>query len=126
MPCTSEYLDSTPEEIWLSRVYLLLDEINTGQPPDPHSGNWMGYDPRSYGRRHSQSAKDDLVATLCYALSRVDVSKFSLEMQMWWRDHQIADKKRKETEEDKIRKAELLKSAKSKLTDEEKAVLGIR
>ena len=38
---------------------------------------------------------DEKVAELCSKLQDVeDVKKYSLEMQMWWRDHQKADKAR--------------------------------
>ena len=92
MPCNSDYLDASPSERWLSAVYQLLDELD-GKPFDPAEfGN--GYDTRVYNKIHSQEEKHALVSLLCARLRQVDVTKYSLEMQMWWRNHQRADQKR--------------------------------
>jgi hypothetical protein len=37
---------------------------------------------------------DAMVAELCSKLRKVDVTDFSLEMQIWWRDHLAADRER--------------------------------
>lgn len=49
------------------------------------------------------------VSNLCHRLSSTDVTKYSLEMQIWWRNHQQADIIRIEKEEkikEKIKKLE--------------------
>lgn len=87
MPC---YEPRTSErEIELSKVLSLLKEINEGIAPDP----------RSYGKidvyeNFSQQQRDKLYAELCAKLKKVDVKKYSLEMQIWWREHQKFDKER--------------------------------
>jgi hypothetical protein len=35
------------------------------------------------------------MALLCARLRQVDVTQYSLEMQLWWRDHQQVDALRK-------------------------------
>lgn len=37
---------------------------------------------------------DKLTSELCSKLKTTDVTKYSLELQMWWRDHQEADRNR--------------------------------
>ena len=59
---------------------------------------------------------DQLTATLCEKCQLEDVSKYSLELQIWWRDHQIADKERFEKE--------ARENALSKLTPYERKLLG--
>lgn len=50
-----------------------------------------GYHPNVYNKPVNG---DKLVAELCAALMITDVTKYSLEMQIWWRDHQAADRER--------------------------------
>ena len=93
MPCNSDYMDASNKEIELSKVACLLDELN-GQPINDAS--WEGYHPKIYNKDFIDG--DKLVKTLCEKLQKVNVKDYSLEMQMWWRDHQKADKKRLESE----------------------------
>jgi hypothetical protein len=90
MPCNSDYLDPTQTEVEASKVAALLQEIKTGELP-VWFGN--GHHPSVYNK----ATKDDLdrmVQELCHKLSKEDVSLFSLEMQMWWREHKRADLRR--------------------------------
>lgn len=93
MPCNSDYLKSNPLEVELSRVYLLLDEVKKGRHVDPESRAWHGYDGRAYCRGY-KAQLDEAVRELCGLLQGKDVSRNSLELQIWWRDHQEADAKR--------------------------------
>lgn len=95
MPCDSSYLDANSGEIALSRVFQLLDEV-AGKRKKPTCEGWDGYDNRAYGR-YSRELLDAKVAELCAALKplpKARIAKFSLEMQLWWRDHQRADRRR--------------------------------
>ena len=96
MPCDSSHLNARGDEIEMSRVFLLLDEVNGGSPPDTRSSAWSGYDSRAYGKSIPSAVQDNLVADLCgkcRALGPAIRTK-SLELQVWWRDHQRADAER--------------------------------
>jgi len=114
-------------EIELSRVACLLDEIS-GIPIDPtiYHGYARGCHPQVRGGRLSDEEADAMVAELCKTLQSLDVTKYSLEMQMWWRDHQKADKARIEREiQSKKEKADR-KAAIAKLTKYERKLLGLK
>ena len=96
MPCNSDHLNATELEKELSVIYALLDELHLNLPPSNNFGN--GYDKRVYDKGFSKNHLDKKTAELCGKLQNEDVSKFSLEMQMWWRDHQKADKDRLQKE----------------------------
>jgi hypothetical protein len=69
---------------------------------------------------------DELTAELCARISKVkDLSKYSLELQVWARDHKIADAKRKRREAEEKQKAAARKKALAKLTEAERKVLGL-
>ena len=91
MPCRCDYMEPTKRELEASRVACLLSELD-GKPWS--KDEWRGYHPDVYCR-YSADLADNLVSTLCHKLKNLDVSQYSLEMQIWWRDHQIADQKRK-------------------------------
>ena len=118
MPCNSDYLRASDYEIELSRVACLLDELDGATEIDP--SHWDGYHPRVYCKSIDGDA---LVSELCARLQADDVSKRSLEMQMWWRDHQAADKARLEREMAKRKtKAEIAKAL-EKLTPYERELI---
>lgn len=97
MPCNADYMEPTEIEKNLSVVYGLLDELRTGSLPDNY-GN--GYDKRIYRKGLSKEHLNEKTAELCYMLRQVkDVTKYSLELQFWWRDHQIADSKQQNRHE---------------------------
>jgi hypothetical protein len=119
MPCNSDYMNATGYEIAISQVACLLDELN-GKKFGVSA--WRGYHPKVYGKSVNG---DKLVSELCDKLQNTDVSKCSLEMQIWWRDHQRADKERLERELKAIKEKEEKAVALSKLTDYEKKILGL-
>lgn len=105
MPCNSDYLNSTDLEKSLSRVFCILEELTTGKHVDPRSSDWGGYHDLAYGHATRQLA-DEKVAELCAKfkkLSKTKIGKLSLEAQIWWRDHQKADKQRERLERKKAK-----------------------
>lgn len=120
MPCNSDYMEADEREINESRVLCLLDEL-AGKKWKPEW--WRGYHPKAYCKPSSLDAR---VAALCKALQNVDVKKYSLEMQIWWRDHQAADKARLEEEQKKVKDKRLLDKALRKLSTYERKLLGIK
>jgi hypothetical protein len=90
MPCDSSHLQATGIEVHQSQVACLLDEL-AGRKWE--RSWWEGYHPRAYGVA-TRRALDDMTAELCRALQKHGASRYSLEMQVWWRDHQQADKDR--------------------------------
>jgi hypothetical protein len=122
MPCNSDYMAASGYEIALSRVACLLDEIE-GKPIN--QSHWHGYHPRVYSRTPSKAEADEMVARLCSFLRDADVTRYSLEMQMWWRDHLKADQARIEREHHEAEQANKRKEALSKLTPEERKALGL-
>ena len=121
MPCNSDYMNATTYERDLSRLACLLDEL-AGKAWT--RTDWEGYHPRVYGKVHRDMG-DQMVRELCDALQAHDVSQCSLEMQMWWRDHQAADKARVEREVAQAKTKIEREAALSKLTPHERAVLGL-
>ena len=91
MPCNSDYLDANSWERQISKVACLHDELD-GKPHRP--SDWAGFHPRVYCKGLTKEQGDEMVADLCYRLKNVDVTDYSLEMQIWWRDYQAADKRR--------------------------------
>jgi hypothetical protein len=90
MPCRSDYMDPTPADIKLGTLLCIKEELDNGVA-----------DYSKAGCRGEQSIAnlDALTDMICTRLKRcVDpgVSVYSLELQMWWRDHQAADARREQ------------------------------
>lgn len=122
MPCDSRHMQAGQEEIELSKVACLLDELD-GKPWDNY--HWRGYHPAIYCKITTKEKADALFAELCSRLQAVDVTKYSLELQMWWRDHQAADKARLEHEMARKKSNEEKRVALAKLTAYERKLLGL-
>jgi hypothetical protein len=116
-------MDATQHEKNLSVVYGLLDEIKTGKLPKNFGD---GFDERTYNMGFSEDHLDKKTRELCKKLQKLDVSKYSLEMQMWWRDHQKADKARLKKEMKEYQTAKAKELALSKLTKYERKLLGLK
>lgn len=118
MPCNSDHMNASGAEKELSAIYGFLDELKTGTLKKDYDS---GYDKRAYNKATKEHL-DQKTAELCSKLQNTDVTKHSLEMQIWWRDHQKHDCKRlqKEMSEATDREAAL-----SKLTPYERNLLGI-
>ncbi len=121
MPCNCEYMNPNDLEVQISRVACLLGELD-GVPW--RSRDWAGYHPDVYGQA-SRVLGDALTARLCSALQKAEVSKYSLEMQIWWRDHQLADKKRVQRELAAAKREEDRKALVESLSDYERKLLGV-
>ena len=126
MPCRSDYMDSNSLEVELSRVTLLLRELETGKPVNSHSNDWNGYLGGVYNGGDLKKRTDEATADLCSRLQKVDATKYSPEMQIWWRDHQAADRKREAEEKTKAEQAVLRAEGLKKLTPAEIAALGLK
>lgn len=93
MPCNGDYLEPNNIEVELSKVYQLLDELN-GKKLSKDYGD--GFDKRVYDKGFEKKDLDEKVKELCSRLKKEpNVTKYSLELQIWWRDHKKADAKRK-------------------------------
>jgi len=122
MPCRSDYMEAHQIEKDLSVVYGLLDELETGKLP---SNFGDGYDGRVYNKGLSQKHLNKKTRELCSKLKSTDVTKFSLELQIWWRDHQKVDKKRLQKEMSGKKDKEAREIALAKLSDYERKLLGL-
>jgi hypothetical protein len=111
MACNGDYLEPDSHERESVRVLGFLYEVGLRDSA-----------PGYYG---STNTIHQDIAELCNWCKNNDVSKQSLELQIWWRDHQQADRKREEKEEQSRLKNEMKKQALSKLTDEDRKVLGV-
>ena len=94
----------------------------------------MSYDDRpDYSSQDWKEKTDRLARIACKAMTElVKVGKADFlvlqddEVREWWEAHQEADRKAREAKERKAREAQVRKQALAKLTDEERAVLGIK
>lgn len=120
MPCNSDYMEADRREIEISRVACLLDELD-GLPIKKN--HWDGYHPLVYNK---PDRGNELVAELCEKLRNTDVTRYSLEMQIWWRDHQAADKERLEAELRDATRRQEKEAALAKLTPHERKLLGLK
>jgi len=94
MPCNCDYMEPNQREIETSKVACLLGEL---EGKTWSKSEWSGFHPKVYCKYNKELA-DKLVSELCSKLQDVDIKQYSLEMQIWWRDHQIADQKREQME----------------------------
>lgn len=94
MPCNSDHMEPDGLEVEGSRVLALMDELDGETLNEKHYG---GMHPSVYNRGVTKRQVDSWTAQLCMRLGApgVDVKTHSLEMQMWWRNHQRADANRK-------------------------------
>lgn len=122
MGCTSDYQKSTIDEVNASKVLALIEELETGKLPK-YYGN--GYDNKVYNKNAFEILKENTII-LCSKLQKIkNVKKYSLELQMWWRDHQIEDKARITKGLKEHKEKSLREKAIAKLTPYERKLLGI-
>lgn len=125
MPCTSEgYSDPTQHEKYVSRAAAVIEEAKGG--PAVSRDAWRGYHPRVMGRLVSREEADAIVAEACALMTaHPDTSTLSLEAQMWWRDHQAKDAARAERKAREAERTKKRKAALAKLTAAERRLLGL-
>jgi hypothetical protein len=121
MGCNSEHMAASGYERELSRVACLLDEL-AGKKWERNW--WDGYHPRVYCK-DDRAMGDRMVKELCEALQASDVAQCSLEMQIWWRDHQAVDKARCERDMAQATTDAERAAALAKLTPAERRLLGL-
>jgi len=111
MGCRSDYMEPNHREVESRKVIELMSDV----------GIFLGSVPY-YGNTHQL---DSHTKSLCEFCQVNDISKYSLELQMWWRDHKLADEKRTKAEVSEAKtnkdRAELI----SKLSDYERGLLGL-
>lgn len=113
MPCITE--PPTHFELETKRLNDFLDE--TGEPtPRTHV---------SYLCQARAMGLDQMAAWLCAWCAEHDVSAKSLELQIWWRDHQRWDTKRQAENIAVLERARLQQQALAKLTADECAALNL-
>lgn len=111
MGCQSNYQEANQLEIENSKVLALLEELETGKLPS-YFGN--GNHKLVYNISTKQVV-DESVSILCKKLKQIkkeEIKAKSLELQLWWREHQKEDRERavaaKNSKKDKL-ELELLK-----------------
>ena len=111
----------------------MLDFLETGKLLVKRE--WAGHHPR-VGSNTADNDNDKIVSRACDLMKGSEVSTLPLEVQMWWRDHQILDRARmqeeaaakaRETEkvQQKVKDAKAKLAALSKLSSAERALLGV-
>jgi hypothetical protein len=117
-------MEPSATEIEVSKMACILDELNGGKIDKVY---WKGYHPKvysqTYDKYNNSISKEELEKILVIALKKVDVTKYSLEVQMWWRDYKERDKVTKSVLKEKRKQDKIKEKALAKLTPEEKAVL---
>lgn len=103
MPCRSEYMEPSARERESVRVCGLLEELG-----------WPGDYDRLYGSPHTLDIDTRTLCDACKSLGDHNLKHYSLELQIWWRDHQIADQKPEVQQ-----RLKLIAQAKAKLNKEE-------
>ena len=115
MPCDSRYLEPRDDERESYRVLSYLRELGlpTGR-----------YD-RDYGRVETLDADTAALCAWCRAHPG-EVAAKSLELQLWWRDHQRDDARKARAAREDSDRARMRRQALAKLTPEEQRALGVK
>ncbi len=133
MPCNGGHMEPNDREIEVSKILCFLEELEelkTGKAikEEERKRNFKGYHPDVYNKCISQKELDEVADKLCTIIKNydpVDIARFSLELQIWWRDHQAADAVREEEEKELKERKKIRHQAFAKLTKKEKEVLGL-
>jgi hypothetical protein len=120
MPCNSDYMNANEFEINYSRVLCLLKEVKTSKPVNPNSSDWQGYHKKAYNFDDNKQDLDQAVKQLCEQIREIgDLHAFSLELQMWWREHEAADRLRLVREQRQAEERALADRALQKISRDE-------
>jgi hypothetical protein len=117
MPCDSSHMHASQREQESARVRAFLREV--GQPA-PASAQPDHY----YGNVATLDADTAALCDWCRANPEAVLGQ-SLELQIWWRDHQRADEKKADEAVARARREQLKRIGLSKLTPEERKALGL-
>jgi len=129
MPCDSSHMEPSSWEMEMTKVVLLLDEVNGKGTPDPDKFN-EGYDRRVYCTDMSKEVADRFVRRLCTRLKKLDrlvdgLNGYSFELRMWWRDHQRMDRVRESRLARTAKERDEKRAALAKLTKKERKLLNV-
>lgn len=91
MACINEHMNASEGEIELSIIFGLLDELKGIELPKNFGD---GYDKRTYNKGFSQEFLNRKTNELCKKLQKIDATKYSIEMQTWWKNHKHQDRER--------------------------------
>ena len=122
MGCRNDYMEPNEREIEASKLYCIIDDLGGKQFS---SSSWSGNHPKAYGKSITQEKLDKLTAKICSRLSNANVTVYSLELQLWWRDHQAADKIHLEEDKEEKRLAKRRLAAVKRLTVKQREALGL-
>lgn len=131
MPCRSDYMEKTGEEIYRIKVANLIIFVNKqlGLETD---GDIERASKDYYG---NGVTTDRVVSALCNLVRNVMTdeqrdkiiydahNENSRQLASWWEKHQEEDRKHEEEDRIKAKQKELFESAMSKLTDEERKLI---
>lgn len=131
MPCYSE--GPSQDEIDAGEMNALLDELDgkhaPGYDPDGNLDDWARHADQRPGMNNHSRARE--LCRRLRAMPSTRIKKLSLEMQIWWRDHQRFDRARASKKTEARRVAALRKSARAKIAKaltkaERTALRGVR
>jgi hypothetical protein len=120
-------MEASWSEVTAGKLYLVHDEVFSGKRVTADTWSHAGYDRRVYNQWRD-IPRDQLVQAICAELESATpetLARYSLEVQMWWRDHQAADRDRIKKEEAKAAANQARASGLAKLTPEERQALGL-
>lgn len=124
MPCNCDHMGANNREVELSKIACCLEEIL--ERKKINKNDWGGYHPKIYSKHISNKKANEMISKLCRLCSEADdITKYSLELQMWWRDHQELDRQRLERERIEALDKKHREEGLAKLTKEEKKALGL-
>lgn len=101
MPCQSDYTEPNLLEIECSKLYLFLGELKGVKLEKEKRDQYLdGFHPNAYCMDRTRLVKkiNSMTAQLCTKMKSANVAACSLELQMWWRDHQALDLQREKRE----------------------------
>jgi hypothetical protein len=130
MPCRSDYLEPTGKERRLQETAQLLIYLRQNTNTGVKISNKLKLAARD------PYCSADYVPELCEAIRSLRSEDFdrvvynardpiSRKLADWWEEHEEADRQRVEAETKKLREDAIRHKAISKLTDEERIILGL-
>lgn len=123
-------MEPSNEEIWGSRVACIYYEL---QGKRWNKEWWEGYHPDVYNQTYDKysgafnvgRAGNEIIKKLS-VMNPEEIKKYTLELQMWWRDKREELEERDRLRDQKYEDEVIRRRALLKLNDEEKRVLGLK